>query len=84
MIRVSKKEIIGFLGLIPLAEHRDLVAHEIQLLSRMHHHIEIQRPALRELHIVVTEDLVDDRLLTVDDLVMGKRKQMPLVVEIKH
>ena len=83
-IRILKQEVIGLFSLIPLAEHRDLIAHEIQLLSRMHHHIEIQRPALRELHIVVTEDLVDDRLLTVDDLVMGKRKQMPLVVEIKH
>ena len=50
----------------------------------MHHHIEIQGPALREFHIVVAEYLVDDCLLSVDYLVMRKRKQMSLIVEIVH
>ena len=67
---ILKQEIIRLLRLIPLSDHCDLIAHEIELLARVHKHIHIKRPALREFHLIGSEDLVDHCLFTVHDLVV--------------
>ena len=84
MHRVLEKEVIRFLRLIPLAEHRDLISHKVQGLARVHQHIHIERASLRELHLILAEDLVNNRLLSVNDLIVGQRKHMPFIVEIVH
>ena len=47
-------------------------------------HIHIKRPRLREFHLILTEHLLEDRRLAVDDLVVGKRQQVSLPVKISH
>ena len=50
----------------------------------MDRHVHVKCPALRELHLIASEDLVDDRLLAVHDLIVRQRQQILLVVEIEH
>ena len=50
----------------------------------MDNHVHVQAAELRKLLLIASEDLVDNRLLPVNDLVVRERKHMTLVVEIHH
>ena len=68
----------------PLDELPELIAHEGQLAAGMRHHIQIQCPHARELAPDVPRHAVDERMLAVHDLVVGKRKNEVLGKRIGH
>ena len=69
---------------IPFPGPGELVPHEVQLLSRMREHVQIEQPGLLHPHVKIPVHLVDDRSLPVNDLVMGERQKIALVVEVFH
>ena len=69
---------------IPLTEVAQLVAHEVELLARVHVHIEIEGAQLGALFGVAAPELVDDGLFAVHHLVVAQRQQVQLVVEVMH
>ena len=50
----------------------------------MHVHVHVESPALREFHLIIAKDLVDDCLFPVHNLVVRQRKQMSLIIEVEH
>ena len=82
--RILEQEIIGLLGLIPFADHRDLIAHKVEHLPGVDCHIHVQSPALREFHFIVSEDLVDHSLLAMHDFIVRQRKKVTLIVKVEH
>ena len=71
-------------ALVPLPQLRQLRAHEVELLARMREHVQVQRPGLRKLELVVAPHLLRDGRLLVHHFVMRQREQVALVVVVHH
>ena len=71
-------------ALVPLAHLPELAAHEVELLARMHVHVQVEDAGLGELVPVVAVHLVEDRGLAVHVLVVRQRQQVALVWEVHH
>ena len=71
-------------ALVPLPQLGQLKAHEVQLLPRVGHHVQVQRPGLGELPLVLPVHLLGNGCLAVDALVVGEGQQVALVVEVVH
>ena len=84
MNRVLRQEPVLLPLLVPFAELSDLIAHEVELFARMGHHIQIQRPSLRELVRVIACHLLHDGCLSVNHFVMRQRKQVFFIIKILH
>ena len=84
MRRIREQEPVILLHLIPFAPMCQFIAHEIELLSRMGKHIQIQRAQLREFLFIGTPHLIDDGRLAMHDLIMAEFDEETLGIEIRH
>ena len=69
---------------VPLPEVSHFVAHEVQLLARVHVHIKIQGAQLGAFFRVGAPQLIDDGLFAVHHLVVAQGQQIQFVVEVVH
>ena len=69
---------------IPFPELPDFIAHEIQLFTRMQHHIGVHGACLWEFPFVIAVHLLQNRRLSMHYLIVGKRQQIMLVIRIHH
>ena len=82
MIVIAEHEPFKFLILTPLDELRELVTHEVQLLPRMSHLEQVEKPDSGELTPGVARHTPYERELAVDDLIMRKRQNIVLAVRV--
>ena len=69
---------------VPLPEVSHLVAHEVQLLARVHVHIKIEGAQLGAFFRIGAPQLINDGLFAVHHLIVAQRQQIQLVVEVVH
>lgn len=90
---VSIKRIVGRIALqapvllsllIPFTKLPDLIAHEVQLLSRMHHHVQVHCPRMRKLVFILTVHFVENGSLSMNNFIMGKRQKIAVIVKVHH
>ena len=69
---------------VPLPEVSHFVAHEVQLLARVHVHIKIEGAQLGAFFRIGAPQLINDGLFAVHHLVVAQGQQIQLVVEVVH
>ena len=73
---------VRFSALIPLPEHGKLIAHEVQLLAGMGHHVQVQKPCLGEFLLIASMELINDGFLAMHHLIVGEGQNVSLVVGV--
>ena len=69
---------------VPFPELGEFIAHEVELLAGVGHHVKIQGPGLGEFFFVIPVHLLGDGRLAVDHLVVGQGQQEAFIVKILH
>ena len=68
----------------PFNELREFISHEAELLAGMRHHEAVKRAQILELCVVFAGHLVDERALSVHDLVVRQRQDKVLGIGVGH
>ena len=84
MNRIIQKHPVLLTFFIPFSKLSDFISHKIQFLSGMCIHVHIKSPGLRKFFIIVTIHFLHDSSLSVNYLVMRKRKQETSIIIIHH
>ena len=71
-------------ALVKLAQLREFVAHKVQHLARVDSHVQVQRPRLGELALVVAVHFLHDGRLAVDVLVVAEGQDVVLIPGVHH
>ena len=84
VVRVLEHHPVLLAALVKFAQLRKFVAHKIKHLARMDGHVQVERPRLRELALVLAVHFLHDGRLAVDVLIVAERQDVVLVPGVHH